>query len=56
LNTANTAIQGAEIPFDNILDRITGSDPKITDYLLDMRAKCPNCGHGILEKTLVETV
>ena len=23
---------GAEIPFDNILDRVTGSDPSVTDY------------------------
>jgi hypothetical protein len=22
----------AEIPFDNILDRLTGSDPSVTDY------------------------
>jgi hypothetical protein len=22
---------GAEIPFDNILDRLTGSDPSVTD-------------------------
>jgi len=22
----------AEIPFDNILDRVTGSDPSVTDY------------------------
>src|SRR5262245_62103072 len=26
---------GAEIPFDNILDRVTGSDPSATDYILD---------------------
>jgi hypothetical protein len=25
--------EGAEIPFDNILDRLTGSDPKVTDYM-----------------------
>jgi len=23
--------EGAEIPFDNILDRATGSDPSVTD-------------------------
>jgi hypothetical protein len=23
--------EGAEIPFDNILDRVTGSDPSVTD-------------------------
>jgi hypothetical protein len=27
--------EGAEIPFDNILDRITGSDPSVTDYVLE---------------------
>src|SRR5215831_16890407 len=24
--------EGAEIPFDNILDRVTASDPSVTDY------------------------
>jgi hypothetical protein len=46
--------EGAEIPFDNILDRITGSDPSVTDYILEMPAKCPNCRCDIAEKTLVE--
>ena len=45
---------GAEIPFDNILDRVTGSDPSVTDYVLEQPAKCPNCRREILEKTLVE--
>ena len=27
--------EGAEIPFDNILDRVTGSDPSVTDYILE---------------------
>ena len=45
---------GAEIPFDHILDRITGSDPSVADYILETPAKCPNCRHNILEKTLVE--
>jgi hypothetical protein len=44
----------AEIPFDNILDRVTGSDPSVTDYVLESPAKCPNCRREILEKTLVE--
>jgi hypothetical protein len=46
----------AEIPFDNILDRVTGSDPSVTDYVLEKPAKCPNCRREILEKTLVEPV
>ena len=45
---------GAEIPFDNILDRVTGSDPSVTDYILELPAKCPQCRRGILEKTLIE--
>jgi len=46
--------EGAEIPFDNILDRVTGSNPSVTDYILQASAKCPNCRREILEKTLVE--
>ena len=40
---------GAEIPFDNILDRVTGSDPSVTDYIFESRAKCPNCRREILK-------
>ena len=46
--------EGAELPFDNILDQITSSDPSVTDYLLKRSAKCPNCRRDILEKTLIE--
>ena len=46
--------EGAEIPFDNILDRVTDSDPSVTDYVLESPAKCPHCRREILEKTLVE--
>jgi hypothetical protein len=46
--------EGAEIPFDNILDRVTGSDPSVTDYILEAPAKCPLCFRQITEKTLVE--
>jgi len=45
---------GAEIPFDWVLDRITGSDSAVTDYILGEPGRCPNCQHDILEKTLVE--
>jgi uncharacterized protein with PIN domain len=47
--------EGAEIPFDNILDRVTGSDPSVTDYILEVPAKCPNCRREVLEKTLIES-
>jgi hypothetical protein len=48
--------EGAEIPFDWILDRVTGSEPSLTDYILETPAKRPNCRREILEKTLVEPV
>jgi hypothetical protein len=30
--------EDAEISFDNILDRLTGSDPSVTDYVLEVPA------------------
>jgi len=47
-------VEGAEIPFDWILDRLTGCEGSVTDYILESSAKCPNCRREILEKTLVE--
>jgi len=46
----------AEITFDNILDRVTGSDPSLMDYILESPAKCPNCRREILDKTLIEAL
>ena len=46
--------EGAEMPFESILDRITGSDPSLTDCLLERPAGYPNCHRDVLEKTLVE--
>src|SRR5215510_7747326 len=46
--------EDAEIPFDAILDRVTGSDPSVTDYILKRPAMCPYCRRDVLEKTLVE--
>ena len=34
--------RGAEIPFDWLLDRITGCDSTVTDYILETPGKCPN--------------
>jgi hypothetical protein len=31
----------AEIPFDWVLDRVTGNDPSVTDYVMARPAKCP---------------
>ena len=47
--------EDAEIPFDNILDRLMGSDPTNTDYVLKCAARCLKCGAQIPEKTLVES-
>jgi hypothetical protein len=49
-----TCSEDAEIPFDNILDRVMGSDPSVTDYVLQVPAKCLQCGAEINEKTLME--
>ena len=46
--------EGSEFPFVVILDRVTGSDPKVTDYILEVPANCPACRCEILEKTLVQ--
>jgi len=45
---------GAEIPFDWILDRVTGMDGSSVDYLLSEPAKCRKCFGEVTEKTLVE--
>jgi len=45
--------EGAEIPFDSILDRVTHSAPSVTDYILERPAKCPNRHREMLEKTLI---
>ena len=44
----------AELPFDWIWDEVTGSDPGVPDYVLQLPAKCPSCRTEIREKTLVE--
>jgi hypothetical protein len=46
--------EASEFPFVVILDRVTGSDPKVTDYILEVPANCPACRCEILEKTLVQ--
>ena len=44
----------AELPFDWILDHVTGQNGSTTDYFLTEPARCPRCGGSIIEKTLVE--
>jgi hypothetical protein len=45
--------ESSEYPFDVLLDKVTGADPSVTDYLLESPAKCPTCKRDVLEKTLV---
>jgi len=42
--------EGAQVPFDNLLDRVTGSDPSVTDYILESPAKCHGARHDLLER------
>jgi hypothetical protein len=44
----------AELPFAAVLDRVTGYDPTVTDYILEVPAKCPHCRRQVNERTLVE--
>jgi len=46
--------EDAGIPFDNILDRLTGSDPSVPAYALELPARCLQCGPRLMTKTLVE--
>ena len=45
--------EDAEFLFEYILDQMTGSDPSVTDYVLEVPARCLQCGAEINEKTLV---
>jgi hypothetical protein len=42
--SCETCSEDAEIPLDNILDRLTGSDPSVTGYVLEVPARCLQCG------------
>jgi hypothetical protein len=45
----------ADVPFDWILDRVTGrSGATTTDSILTEPVRCPTCKHEIMEKTLIE--
>lgn len=43
----------AEMPFDQLLDAITGCDPTTTEYVICHTAKCSACLHDVMEKTLI---
>jgi hypothetical protein len=54
ISSCEACNKDAELPFDWILDEVTGRDGSTTDYFLTEPAKCPRCGSVIIEKTLVE--
>jgi hypothetical protein len=37
----------AEVPFEYILDTVTGCDPQVTDYVLAEPARCPRCAGAL---------
>jgi hypothetical protein len=37
----------AEVPFEYVLDYLTGCDPEVTDYILPGPARCPRCNAAI---------
>jgi hypothetical protein len=45
--------ESSVFPFDALLDKVTGADPSVTDYILESPAKCPTCRRDVFEKTLV---
>jgi len=44
IDGCETCAMDSEIPFDYILDQVTGCDPESTDYVLSEPARCPRCG------------
>ena len=46
--------EDAELPFESVLDRLTGSDPSVTDYFLEAPARCLQCGAAVHERTLID--
>ena len=53
LSGCENCTEAASIPFDYLLDALTGCDPRLTEYLMSRLAQCPRCLGGINEKTLV---
>ena len=37
----------ADILFDDLLDALTGCDPRCTDYVLSVPARCPRCDAAV---------
>jgi hypothetical protein len=54
ISSCESCNNDAELPFDWVLDEVTGRDGSVTDYFLPEPARCPRCGCSVMEKTLVE--
>ena len=54
ITSCESCNKDAELPFEWILDEVTGLDGSSTDYILTEFARCPRCGSTVVEKTLVE--
>jgi hypothetical protein len=53
IDSCENCSPAAEIPFDWLLDRITGRSGAFTDYILGEPGKCPVCRQEITERTLI---
>ena len=54
ISSCESCNKDAELPFDWILDEVTGHDGSTTDYFLTESAHCPRCNCRVTKKTLVE--
>lgn len=43
----------AQVPFESVLDRVSGNDPLATQYVIADDARCPRCRRRLHESTLV---
>ena len=48
-------LASTEMPFDQLLDAMTGCNPSTTEYVICHAAKCGGCRHDVMEKTLIVT-
>jgi hypothetical protein len=49
----NCAPDLAWLPFEYLLDQVTGNVPEVTEYFLIVHASCPRCAAELQECTLI---
>ena len=54
INGCEGCTEAADRPFTWVLDRVSGQDQTVVDYILSEPAKCPRCQGEVFEETLVE--